>query len=132
SRPESAKSSGTYRSLEESPQLGVRLSDPGDGVLEPALDVDARPLARGTRGATAAAEAERAGDLREERLAFLPQLRDPSGVGAPLRLGELLVDLGDPAAILGDRALVEHVAGVAVRQARPLVAHEQEDVDLLV
>ena len=99
-------------------ELGVVLADPGYRLADRAGHAGSSALGRGRGSSTTTAQAERAGELSNEEVAFGVGLRGPLGVPDGARLLDVVVDLGEASAVgvLGSR--VEHLARVAERRAR--------------
>src|SRR5581483_2344859 len=86
-------------------------------------------LRRVTHATRPAAEAERAGELGGEELPLDAGALRPRRVGGRLRVGELVVDLGQAAPVLGARPGVEQFPEVAARSGRAGVAGAAGEVE---
>ncbi len=94
------------------------LTDPGDRLADGAGHSGSSALGRGCGSSIAAAQADCAGELSDEEVAFGVGLRGALGVAGGARLLDVVVDLGETSAVgvLGSR--VEHLARVAERRSR--------------
>ena len=94
------------------------LTDPGYRLADGAGHAGASALGRGCGPSITTAQAERAGQLSNEEVAFGVGLRGPLGVAGGARLLDVVVDLGEASAVgvLGLR--VEELACVAEDRGR--------------
>src|SRR5688572_33047027 len=97
---------------------GLVFSDPGDRLADRPGHRGPGALGRGGGPSLATTQAERAGELSNEEVAFGVGLRRPLGVPGGARLLDVVVDLGEASAVgvLGLR--VEELARVAECRAR--------------
>ena len=109
---------GADGAVEVLAELGMVLTDPGDRLADGAGHTGSSALGRGRGSSIATTEADRAGELANEEVAFGVGLRGPLGVPGGARLLDVVVDLGEAPAVgvLGSR--VEDLARVAERRAR--------------
>src|SRR5215207_3483539 len=99
-------------------ERGMVLADPAYGLADRAGHTCSGALGRGRGSSMTAAEAERAGELANEELAFGVGLCGPLGVPDGAGLVEVVVDLGEASAVGVLGAWVEDLAGVAEQRAR--------------
>ena len=90
--------------------------DPADGVTDPGRDRRARPLGGVPQPPAPAAEAGGAGELVDERVAFGRQPGRSLDVVVCVRLRQLVVEVGQPGAVLGPGPVVEDRVGAEARQ----------------
>src|SRR5262249_10069133 len=88
-------------------QRRVVLPDAVDGVGDPALHVDARALRGAACASRASAEADRAGDLRAQRLRLGASPREASQIVPGFGLADLLLELDEAPPIRGARLVVQ-------------------------
>src|SRR6266542_1778822 len=111
--PVRAERSRLDRPLEMLAQGIAVLPDARDGRSDGAGNTDPRPLGRRGGAPGPPAEAERAREFRDKEVALLLGARGPLVVAEGPCLLELLLELGQPTAILGLRPRVDDLPGVA-------------------
>ena len=88
----------------------------GDGVTDRSGHVEAGLLGRGAGPSGPATQAGGSLEFGDQRITFGAPLRLPLGVAAHRRSVDLVVELGETAAVLPERLLVEDGAGVGAGQ----------------
>jgi hypothetical protein len=97
------------------------LIDPGDGLADGTGDPGPSALGRRRGSSLTTPQAERARELLHEKVAFGVGLRGPLVVPDGPRLGDVVVDLGEPPSVGLLGAGIEHLARVTERGPRYVV-----------
>ena len=110
-------------------ELGVMVSDSGDRLADGTGHSGSSAFGRGRGSSIAASEANRTGELANEEVAFGVSLCGPLAVPGSMRLVDVVVDLGEPAAIGGLGLRVQDLTRIAERRAWRVARLTARDLD---
>ena len=109
---------GVNRAVEVLAELGMVFAYPRDPLANRAGHTGASALRGGRGSSVAPAQADRARELSDQEVTLGVGLGLPLGILERARLGDVVFDLGEPAAVGVLGSCVEQLAGVAEQRAR--------------